>query len=153
MGAKKKTTLGDVGVIALCVLLLGGLMGTPLWCHLLREADPRLARVEQLIEALARGDYARAYACTAQEFQAKVNPQRFRAVLEVVPFSGAENPRVTFKRRFGDRSAMAEALFDHQQGTASMTFYIYRPVTGSDYLIGQILVGDRRLFAEELGDW
>lgn len=153
MSAKKKTTLGDVGVVALCVLLFGGLLGMPLWCHLLREKDPKLSRVEELLGALTRGDYTKAYSCTEQVFQAKVTPGRFRAVLEAIPFSQAENLRVRFKKFFGNRSAMAEALFDHERGTASLTFYIYRSITGSDYLIGQILVGDRRLFAEELGDW
>jgi hypothetical protein len=120
-----------------------------LGCHSQYETT-----VDEMITHLRNGNYKKAYSCcTREEFQSKVSPERFEQVLAEVPFEEATGHIVTFRKKFATRSVITDARLDIPKGPVNLTFYIYRPVFGNDFEVGQILVDEKRLFEEELGDW
>jgi hypothetical protein len=113
-----------------------------------------VAKVEQMLTELRRGNYDQAYwCCTTEEFRSKVSSKRFKAVLSEYPIEKASGFKVTFRKKFSTNSCIADAVVDTKSGPLPLTFYIYLPIFGFDYLVGQILVRDERLFVAELGDW
>jgi hypothetical protein len=116
--------------------------------------ENRTARVKTMLAALRAGDYPRAYSCcTVQDFRAKVSLERFQTVLAEVPIERSTASTVKFREKFGEHSAIVDAELATPQGPVKLTFYVYRPILENDYLVGQLLVNDSRLFAGELGAW
>ncbi|MCK9459838.1 MAG: hypothetical protein M0R80_09395 [Proteobacteria bacterium] len=136
----------------LCLGGIAALFGLPAILKGVREVDFHAAKADELVRALRAGEVEKAYRCTDDEFRAKVSPERFRAVLKEIPFRQATDHSVRFEGETSTRAGRATAILEVSQRPLEISFDLYRPVTGMDFLVCRIHVGGRSLFAAELGD-
>jgi hypothetical protein len=142
----------DALVTVLCLAGIAAIFSLPAILNAVREVDFHARKVDELIRALRTGDVETAYRCTDDDFRAKVSLERFRTVVDTMPFQRATDLTVRFLGESSTRAGSASATLKTAQGPLELAFHLYRPVTGMDFLVSQILVDERSLFAAEFGD-
>jgi len=95
----------------------------------------------------ATGPVRKAYACTGEEFRTKVPLERFRKTLErELDIRHAKVRKLEFGGSTSDASGTVDGELETSKGVVPVTFVIFLPLSGFNFLVVDIQVRRKSLF-------